>query len=318
MGGGAASVKRSERPARMSAPPTRKTRRRNGERRALVAMLLPAFLLLIGVLVPFAEGVWTSLTNERLYATTETEFVGAGNYADLLGEDVFVQGLWLVVAFAVLVLAMQLPLGMGVAALLNAPTRLQKLGRSVVVAPLLIPAVVAALIWKTMLQPTAGIVNWALDLIGVGPQPWLTSPGTALVSTAIIDTWIYMPFVALILLAGMQSVPDEQLEAARVDGASEWQTFRHVTLRWLVPYVLLAMIFRAVDAIKTFEVIYATTRGGPLNATRVLHIQAYEEGFRWANTGRAMAIVLVLWVIVYIVSVFLTITWRRHSGAAAL
>jgi multiple sugar transport system permease protein len=281
-------------------------------------MLVPAFALLIGVLAPFAQGVWTSLTDERLYATSETEFVGLGNYADLLEESVFIQGLWLVVAFVALVLLMQIPLGMGVAALLNVPSRLQRIGRSVVVAPLLIPAVVAALIWKTMMQPTAGVVNWALGALGIGPQPWLSSPGTALVSTAIIDTWIYMPFVALILLAGMQSVPEDQMEAARVDGASEWKAFRHVTLRWLVPYVLLVLIFRTADAIKTFEVIYATTRGGPLNATRVLHIQAYEEGFRWANTGRAMAIVLVLWLIVYVVSIILTTTWRRHSGSAAL
>lgn len=301
-----------------AAPPAHRSRRQAGERRALLTMLIPAFVLLIGALAPFAEGVWTSLTDERLYATSETSFVGLGNYFDLFGEKVFRQGLWLVVAFVVLVLGLQIPLGLGVATLLNAPSRLQRLGRSVIVAPLLIPAVVAALIWKTMLQPTAGVVNWALGLIGLNPLSWLSSPSTALVSTAIIDTWIYMPFVALILLAGMQSVPGDQMEAARVDGASEWQTFRHVTLRWLVPYVLLVMIFRAADAIKTFEVIYATTRGGPLNSTRVLHIQAYEEGFRWANTGRAMAIVLVLWLIVYLVSLALTTLWRRQSGAAAL
>jgi multiple sugar transport system permease protein len=117
----------------------------------------------------------------------------------------------------------------------------------------------------------------------------------------------------LILLAGLQSVPVDMLEAARVDGASDWQIFRRMKLPWLTPYILLVMLFRTADAIKTFEMIYPTTRGGPLNATRVLHVMAYEEAFRWTNMGRAMAIVFVLWLMSYIVSNVLMRQWTRRS-----
>ena len=113
---------------------------------------------------------------------------------------------------------------------------------------------------------------------------------TALISVLLIDTWVFTPFAALILLAGLQAIPDDQIEAARVDGASRWLTFRAVQLPWLTPFIILVILFRISDSLKSFELFYATTRGGPMDATTTLHVAAYEEAFRWSNAGRAMAI----------------------------
>ena len=130
----------------------------------------------------------------------------------------------------------------------------------------------------------------------------------------LIDTWLFTPLAAIILLAGLQSISVELTEAARVDGASPWQIVRRIKLPLLGPYVLLVALFRVSDALKSLEIIYATTRGGPLNATRTLHVMAYEEAYRWSNLGRAMAIVFVLWALCYAISGTLLALWQRQEA----
>ena len=276
-------------------------------------MFLPALLLLIGILYPFVLGIGTSLTNGKLYAQANDQFIGLQNYINLFANRVFLQSIFNTLAYVLMVIAIQIPLGMAVALLLDNATPVRSVMRGSLVLPLLIPPVVAGLMWKTMMQPTSGILNWFLQQFGVPPFAWLTDTQTALFSVVIIDTWLYMPFAALILLAGLQSVPVDMTEAARVDGASHWAIFRYLQLPWMVPYALLVMLFRAADAIKSFELIYPTTRGGPLNATRVMHIMAYEEAFRWANIGRAMAVVFILWLIAYVVSTILVRIWQKRA-----
>src|SRR5690606_23795482 len=134
-----------------------------------------------------------------------------------------------------------------VAFLLDRPVRGQRLWRVMLVIPLLIPPVVSGLIWKTMMHPTSGVINWLLNLVGIGPLAWFSSTKTALLSVLVIDTWIYMPFVALILLAGLQAIPGNLLEAARVDGASGFNLFRYLYLPWLRPYLILVLMFRISD-----------------------------------------------------------------------
>ena len=126
-----------------------------------------------------------------------------------------------------------------------------------------------------MMQPQSGILNWLLTQVGLPPQLWLTDPSTAMLSVVLIDTWLFTPLATIILLAGLQSVPEETIEAARMDGANAWQVFRDIRLPWLVPHIVLVALFRVADSLKAMDIIYATTRGGPLDATRTLHIMAY-------------------------------------------
>lgn len=166
-----------------------------------------------------------------------------------------------------------------------------------------------------MMQPSAGVLNYLLGFLGIDPLPWLTSTGSALISVVVIDTWAFTPFSALILLAGLQSLPVELREAARVDGASPWRFFRHISLPWLAPYLVLVALFRVADSLKQFDLIWPVTRGGPLNATKLLHVQGYEEAFRFSSPARAMAIIFVLWLIVYVTSFLLLRLWRRTVNA---
>lgn len=276
-------------------------------------MFLPALLLIIGVMVPFYYGVYLSFTNTKLYMPT-TQFVWLQNYIDLFNDRVFVNALLITLAYAGLVIAIQLPLGLLVAKLLDVTTPLRDFFRSILVLPMLIPPIVAGLMWKTMMHPASGVLNWLLGIIGIPPFSWLSNIKTALFSITVIDTWIYIPFTALILLAGLQSVPQEISEAAQVDGASNWQIFRHIQIPSIIPYIFLVLMFRVADALKAFELIYPTTRGGPINATRVMNVMAYEEVFRWSSMGRAMAIIFVLWLISFIVSSYLVRIWQRSSS----
>ena len=283
------------------------------ERTQYVLMFAPALLLLIGVLYPFLTGVLRSLTNEKLYVA-EIEFVWFRNYLDLIKDAAFRESLARTIGFVLAVLAVQLPLGVGLALLLDVESPLRTFFRSALVLPLLIPPIVAGLMWKTMMQPASGVLNWLLGVVGVDALPWLSDPTTALASIVLIETWVFIPFVTLILLAGLQSIPGDVVEAVRVDGASEFQAFVYVKLPWLAPYALLVMLFRIPDALKAFDIIYPATRGGPLDATRLLHVMAYQEAFRWSNMGTAMAILFVLWLIAYVVSSNVMRAWQRRSG----
>lgn len=280
---------------------------------AFYGLLGPALLILMSTTYPFLSGIYTSLTNQKLYIPA-TKFVGLHNYIALFETPLFWNGLANTLIYAGAALAIQLPLGLAFAILLDVPGRLQAFFRSAVVLPLLVPPVVAGLIWKTMMHPQSGVLNWLLAQVGIEPLSWLTSPSTAMMSIIVIDTWLFTPLATIILLAGLQSVSGEIVEAARIDGANAWQVIRYVKLPLLAPYLLLVALFRVSDSLKSLEIIYATTKGGPLDATRTLHVMAYEEAYRWSSLGRAMTIVFVLWLICYAISGALLSYWQRQEG----
>ena len=146
---------------------------------------------------------------------------------------------------------------------------------------------------------------------GIGPIAWLGDSATALVSLILIDVWIYSPFAILIFLAGLQSLPKEPYEAARVDGASGWFMFRKLTLPLLLPCIVLVTLFRLIDSLKVFDIIYATTKGGPAGATMTLHIQSYFEAIRWFRMGRGMVYLFVLWLLCFAFSKALSRLWTK-------
>lgn len=292
----------------------RKPGTRTSLRRTYVLMLMPALLLVIGIMVPFFNGIWTSLTDKKSY-TNDPSFAGLANYIDLFTDEAFLRALGRTILYVVIVLAVQLPLAILVALLLARTSVGSWLTRRVLVLPLLIPPIVAGLMWKTMLQPSAGVVNYLLGFVGIPPQPWLTDISTSLGSVVLIDTWAFLPFSALIILAGLQSLPEEIKEASQVDGAGPWAVFRHISLPWIAPYVVLVAIFRVADSFKQFDLIWPVTRGGPIDSTRLLHVMGYEEVFRFSSPARGMAVIFVLWILVYVASSYLLKVWRRTINA---
>lgn len=299
-------------PGASSPPPASSGRLARRTEVTYLVMLLPALVVLFASLYPFLIGVYTGMTDRKLYLP-DAQFVGFANFRMLAETPLFWTAVRNTFTFAGLAVLLQVPLGLAIALLLDVPSRVRGFFRGALVLPLLIPPVVAGLMWKTMMQPQSGILNWLLSQVGLPPQSWLTSPSTAMFSVVLIDTWLFTPLAAIILLAGLQSVPDDVLEAARMDGAGPWRSLLDIRLPWLGPYLVLVALFRIADALKAMDIIYATTRGGPLDATRTLAIMGYEEAYRWSSLGTAMAIVFVLWLICYAFSGVLLGLWRRRE-----
>lgn len=275
-------------------------------------LTLPALIALIGILYPFVLGVYYTFTNYTLTAPDDIGWVGLDNYIQIFTSSEFWKAFGVTFIFAGSVVAIELALGLGVALLLKDPFPGVRLLRSFLIVPMMIPPIVSALMWKVILLPTnQGVLNYLLGLVGVEPVAWLGGTATALISLIIIDVWIFSPFAILIFLAGLQSLPREPFEAAQVDGASGWFVLRKLTLPLLTPSIVLVTLFRLIDSLKVFDIIYATTKGGPAGATTTLHIQSYFEAIRWFKMGRGMVYLFVLWALCFAFSKALSKLWAR-------
>jgi multiple sugar transport system permease protein len=283
---------------------------RGGERWLPYLLLLPALAILISLIVPFVIGVYWSLTDYKLTSPLTTQFIGLRNYQTLLQDAVFWNSLRVTLTYVVVALLVELPLGLAVAVMLNRDNPVVRFFRAVMILPLMMPPVVGALMWKSMMTPE-GILNYMLGIVGIGPLQWLGSVQLALASILLIDVWLYTPFAALVLLAGLQALPKEPFEAARVDGASPWVAFRTLTLPMLLPFLIIVGAFRGIDSLKIFDLIYATTQGGPVDVTNTLAITTYFQAIRWTNFGTAMSYAIVLWAMCYILAFILIRRWRK-------
>lgn len=283
---------------------------RGRERWLPYLLLLPALAILISLIVPFIIGVYWSLTDYKLTSPLTTQFIGLRNYQTLLQDAVFWNSLRVTLTYVVVALLVELPLGLAVAVMLNRDNPVVRFFRAVMILPLMMPPVVGALMWKSMMTPE-GILNYMLGMVGIGPLQWLGSVQLALASVLLIDVWLYTPFAALVLLAGLQALPKEPFEAARVDGASPWVAFRTLTLPMLLPFLIIVGAFRGIDSLKIFDLIYATTQGGPVDVTNTLAITTYFQAIRWTNFGTAMSYAIVLWAMCYILAFILIRRWRK-------
>jgi len=300
--------------------PVRTTRTRHWRREKLLPYLLlaPALVLLVGMIYPFGLGLYYSFTSYWLQYPNRFRFVWFDNYIDLLSEPLFGRALEFTLGFTLAAVVVQVGLGLAVALLLHARIPGRSVLRALMLLPLMMPPVITALMWKIMMASTnAGILNHVLSFLGVDPINWFGSMQGAVVSVLIIDTWGNLPFVALILLGGLQALPTEPYEAARVDGAGPAAILRYVTLPLLSPFIVLAVLFRAMDSLRIFDVIYATTQGGPNDATTNLQIMAYQYSFQWYQMGKGMAQAIVLLLLVVIVSYLLMRLWNRASESTA-
>lgn len=293
--------------------------RRYWRRERLLPYLLlsPALVLLVGMVYPFGLGLYYSFTSYWLQYPKRFRFVWLDNYLDLMAEPLFVRAFEFTLGFTVAAVVLQVGLGLAVALFLHGRVPGRAVIRALLLLPLMMPPVITALMWKIMMASTnAGILNYLLSFIGVSPVNWFGSTEGAVVSVLIIDTWGNLPFVSLILLGGLQALPTEPYEAARVDGANAAQMLRYVTLPLLSPFIVLAVLFRTMDSLRIFDVIYATTLGGPNDATTNLHIMAYQYSFQWYQMGKGMAQAIVLLLLVVLVSYLLMRLWNRAAESS--
>jgi multiple sugar transport system permease protein len=280
----------------------------------LIAM--PALLILIGIIYPFVLAVYYSLTNYTL-TRPSTRFVGFTNYERMFSDPGFWHSTVVTFGYAIGSTGFELLLGLVIAMLLNRETRLAKILRTTLIFPMMISPVIGALIWKIMMQPSVGIMNPIMKSLGLPTLEWAALPETALISVMLIDVWIFTPFVALILLAGLRSFPQAPFEAARVDGASVWFTFRNLMLPMLVPFIIIAVVFRFMDSLKMFDVIYAMTGGGPGDALMTYQLNAYYNGYLYMRLSQGLPYAIILYIVIYIVSQILVIYWGKAQRRAA-
>jgi multiple sugar transport system permease protein len=247
------------------------------DRYFLHATMLPTFLIMVGIFgLPLLFSLYLSFTGWSLAQDLlGGSFVGLANYEDLLTDPVFMGSLGITFGFTAAAVAAQLGLGLAIAMLLNVDLPYMRIFRAALVIPMMITPIVGALCWKLLLDPTHGVINFFIGERIV----WLGMPSTALAAVWLVNVWHSTPYVALILLAGLRSLPSEPREAAAIDGASRLQMFRHVTLPLLRPYLLVALLLRTIFEFRAFDNVYAMTGGGPADSTMVLSMYTYLISF---------------------------------------
>lgn len=231
-------------------------------------------------------------------------FIGLGNYVNLLGDPTVLRALRITVLWTLLSVTGKTVIGFLTAMLLQHPFKGRRLYMTLLMIPWVTPVVVAAIVWRWVLDGQFGQLNGLLTSLGIIREPisWLGQQGTAFVSTAVVDMWVGIPFMAMVLMAGLQAVPNELYEASRIDGASGWQAFRFVTLPVVRPILLVATLLSSVWTFNSFQVVWPLTRGGPAGATTTLVVRTFTTAFGSFDFGQAAALATFVFVLLMVVS----------------
>jgi len=276
-------------------------------------------LCVIGVffVVPVAAALVMSLTDFDIYALADwrnLRIVGLSNYVELLQRPLFWRALGNTVYFVAVGVPLSLAASLGAALLLNSPlARFQPFFRTALFAPVVTTVVAVAVIWRYLLGTRYGFINYALGAIGIAPVDWLGDPHFAMPAIILFAVWKNFGYNMIIFLAGLQSIPEELYEAARIDGASVWRQFASVTLPMLSPVVMLVGILTIAGYFQLFAEPYVMTQGGPLQSTVSVLYFMYEEGFKWWNLGSASAVAFVLFLLIFAVTA-LQLRGKRWLG----
>jgi multiple sugar transport system permease protein len=260
-------------------------------------LIVPALLLLAaGTLYPIVYAGYLSFHQWDWGSTSK--FVGFRNFYRILSGNAFPKALFNTFYFAISAVVIETSLGLGLALAINRINIGAGLIRTLMIMPLMVSGIAVSLIWKVLLDPTLGIVNYLLSLVGITGPAWLGTIPTAMPSIIMIDTWWQTAFTFIILSSALKSLPSEPFEAARLEGATAFQTFRYVTLPMLKPVLITVIIFRTIDTLKVFDIIFGTTGGGPLRATESVQTLAYQIAFKSFKFGESAAIAVVFSLII--------------------
>ncbi len=270
--------------------------------------LAPAgIVLILGLLYPIGYMVYASFLDwNPSQLIGEAEWVGLRNYTNLLADDAFQESLWVTLKFAFIVVVLEMLIGVGLALLLDRNIRGMSVLRTIFILPMMIAPIVVGLMWRYMYHPTVGIFNKFLKDIGLESIPWLSDSNWALVSVIIADVWQWTPFIFILSLAALQSLPKSTLEAARIDGASGWQQIMYIKIPLMMPVLIVTLLLRLIDAFKVLEVILVMTNGGPGLSTEImaLRISRTASEFRELGVAAAMSNFLLLLLLALTIIMF--------------
>ena len=243
-------------------------------------------------------------------------FVGFDNYIRLAGDARFWDSMWHTAVYTVLSVVAPMVLGTIAALIFDSKLPMRGLLRGIFVMPMMATPVAVALVWTMMYHPQLGVLNYLLSLVGIGPQEWIFNQNTVIPSLVAVETWQWTPLVMLIVLGGLASMPRDPFESAEIDGANGWQKFRYITLPMILPFIMVAVIIRSIDALKSFDIIYAMTQGGPGTASETINIYLYNVAFSYYDIGYASAIAVVFFIVIIAMSMILLALRQRTKWNA--
>jgi multiple sugar transport system permease protein len=273
------------------------------ERNLQILFPLPA-VVFIGLLMvfPILYTLYLSFTNWNLTSGMEPSFVGLNSYLRVFSEPRFLHALGRTFTFTVFAVAIEVVLGVAIALILNRAFIGKSVAKLLLLLPLVATPVAVGIVFNLFYDPTIGLLNFALHAIGLPQGRWVSSENSVIASLVLVDVWQWTPMITLIVLAGLAGLSEEPVEAARVDGASDWQILRFVTIPMVMPVILTAMILRLIDALKTFDIIFAMTGGGPGYASETLNIMGFKYSFEYFRMGQSSVILVALFLVVLICS----------------
>ncbi|MBA4776671.1 MULTISPECIES: carbohydrate ABC transporter permease [Agrobacterium] len=291
--------------------------RKEGSRPARLApnywpFVIPALVVISAVIVfPWVFTLWMSA--HRWTLGQEQSFIGFENYIRLASDIRFWESLWHTLIYTVLSVVAPLILGTLAALVFDAQFPLRGFLRGVFVMPMMATPVAIALVWTMMFHPQLGVLNYLLSFIGIGPLEWIYNQSTVIPSLVLVETWQWTPLVMLIVLGGLAAVPREPYESAEIDGANAWQKFRYLTMPMIAPFLMIAVIIRSIDAVKSFDIIYAMTQGGPGTASETINIYLYNTAFAYYDIGYGSAMAVVFFIIIVALSFVLLMVRQRSQ-----
>jgi len=299
-------------PARRRRHKTTKLHRR--QTRLAWMLLVPSLLVVAFVaLYPLGKTIFQSFTDEQFLALNPVSWVGLENYKDLWNDTIFRDSIWTTIKFTLITVAFEFALGLAIALIVNSSFKGRGVMRAVMLVPWAIPTVVAAQMWKSMLQSN-GVISDAGTRLGIlsHPHAWIADPGTALASVCAVDIWKTTPFVALLLLAGLQVIPRDLYEASEVDGANPLQQFWKITMPLLLPAIVVTLIFRTLDALRVFDVFYVFFGNRLGTQSMAIYAQStiVSDGYVGYGAAISMAIFLIIGLFVVIYLTFQRVTLR--------
>ena len=282
------------------------------ERWLALALFLPTVVILgLFIAYPFVEGVLLAVTDAKV--GVPGHFVGLNNFAKLWNDSIFQTAVWNTFWYTGVTTVFKLALGLWLALLLNRHFKGKAITRAFVLLPFIIPTVLSTFAWKWMFDPTFSVINWTLYRLGLihGRINWLSDPDLAMISVIIVNIWRGVPFYAISLLAGLQTINPELQEAAAIDGARPWQRFWHVTWPLLLPVTMVVVLFSVIQTFSDFQLVYVLTGGGPANATHLFATYAYQVGIGTGLLSEGAAISLAMFPVLLIVVVIQLLYIRR-------
>jgi len=269
-------------------------------------LYLPLMLTLgITVVYPLIYSLYISFFSYDIIRPYMTFFVGFRNYSYLLRDPVVIQATINTIIFVLVSVGFQMLTGVSLALLIHNEFKKTNLLLTFLLFPVFLTPIAAGFIWRWLYNPDFGLINYFLELLGLAGLDWLGQSSIALLSIIIVEVWRLSPFVLLLTTAGIRSLPTEPFEAAKVDGASYWQTLRYVTLPYLKPVLFAILVLRTIDAFKAFDVFYVLTQGGPGTSTEILSLQIYKQGLKYFELGRSAATTWLFLILLTLISMVL-------------